>query len=282
MTECVNCLIKFFFLNFVKHNRLKIFRIKCCEVYFEALNVPALCIQPQGVFALYSAGLTTGMSVDIGYDSTDICPVYEGGLVKYAHVQTGYAARQILDFLTEYLGKRHVDLGHNAAAIIDDVLHNRIHVKQILSMPRRGYEMYLNTTSGKRVEFSQEAFLVAEMFFQPEEVNKIVQKDWKVMALTDGIVGSSYRIESEIRPYMHSGVVLNGGLSVIPGLADRLTTELEMKLDKPVNIIRTDESYVATWMGAATFAGILDAQRSFVTKKQFEDHGARIVKNRFL
>lgn len=244
--------------------------------------MPALCIQPQGVFALYGAGLTTGLSVDIGYDSTDVCPVYEGGLVKYAHVQTGYAARQILDFLTEYLGKRGIDLGHNAAAIIDDLLHNSIYVKQILYTPRRGYEMYLTTTSKKRVEFSLEAFLVAEMFFQPEEVNKIVKKDWKIMALTDAIVESSFRIESEVRSHMHSGIVLNGGLSMIPGLTDRLTTELEKKLNKPVNIIWTDESYVATWMGAATFAGILDAQRSFVTKKQFEDHGARIVTNRFL
>lgn len=244
--------------------------------------MPALCIQPHAVFALYSAGLTTGLSVDIGYDSTDICPVYEGGLVPYAHVQTGYAARQILNFLTDNLWKRNIDLGLNAGAIIDDVLHNSIYVKQILSMPRRGYEMYLKTTSGKTVEFSQEAFLAAEMFFQPREVNKVVGKDWKIMALTDSIVESSFRIETEIRPHMLSGIVLNGGLSVIPGLADRMTTELERQLNKPVNIIRTDESNVATWMGAATFAGILDAQRSFVTKKQFEDHGTRIVKNRFL
>lgn len=274
---------KNFYVNqFSKTKMFNFFRIKCCEVYFEALNVPAFCIQPQGVYALYSAGLTTGLSVDIGYDTTDICPVYEGGLVKYAHLQTGYAARQILDFLTESLWKRDVDLGHNVGAIIDNVLHNSMHVKQVLSMPRRNYEMYLTTTSGECVEFSQEAFFAAEMFFQPEEVNKVVGKDWKVMALTDGIVESSSRIDSEIRPYMHNGIVLNGGLSVISGLADRLTAELEKKLNKPVNIIRTDESYVATWMGASLYAGILDAQRSFVTKKQFEDHGARIVKNRFL
>lgn len=244
--------------------------------------MPALCIQAQGTFALYGAGLTTGLSVDIGYDTTDICPVYEGRLVKYAHVTTGYAAREIFYFLTEYLRKKNVDLGHNAGAIIDDVLHNSIQVKQVLRMPRKGYEMYLTTTSGESVEFSQGAFLAAEMFFQPEEVNKIVVKDWKVIALTDAIVESSFRIDSEIRSHMLSGIVLNGGLSVISGLADRLTTELEKKLKKPVNVIKTGESYVATWMGAATFAGILDAQRSFVTKKQFEDHGARIVKNRFL
>lgn len=244
--------------------------------------MPALCIQAQGVFALYGAGLTTGLSVDIGYDSTDICPVYEGGLVNYAQVRTGYAARQILSFFTEYLLKKDVDLGHNSGAIIDDVFRSSLHVKQSLKMPRRGYEMFLTTTSGERVEYSQEAFLAAEMFFQPEEVQKIVGKDWKIMSLTDGIMESSSRIESEIRPLMYSGIVLNGGLSVIPGLTDRLSKELEMKLNKPVNIIKTDESYVATWLGAATFAGILDAQRSFVTKKQFEDHGARIVKNRFL
>lgn len=258
------------------------FRVKCCEVYFEALNVPALCIQAQGVFALYGAGLTTGLSVDIGYDSTDICPVYEGGLVKYAQIQTGYAARQILGFLKECLLKKDVDLGNNAGAIIDNVFHNNLHVKQTLQMPRRGYEMFLTTTTGEIVEYSQEAFLAAEMFFQPEEVYKIIGKDWKVMALTDGIVESSSRIESEIRSDMYNGIVLNGGLSVIPGLADRLTMELERKLNKPVNIKKTDESYVTSWLGAATFAGILDAQRSFVTKKQFDDHGARIIKNRFL
>lgn len=231
---------------------------------------------------MYSAGFTTGLSVDIGYDSTDICPVYEGGLVQYAQIQTGYAARQILKFLTECLLKKDIDLGHNAGAIIDNVLQNSLHVKQILYMPRRGYEMFLTTTSGERVEFSQEAFLAAEMFFQPEEVNKIVGDDWKVKSLTDGIVESSNRIESEIRSLMLNGIVLNGGLSVISGLADRLTMELERILNKPVNIIKTDESDVATWLGAATFAGILDAQRSFVTKKQYDDHGTRIIKNRFL
>lgn len=231
---------------------------------------------------MYGAGLTTGLSVDIGYDSTDICPVYEGGLVDYAHVQTGYAARQILAFLTEYLRKKNVDLGPNAGAIIDDVLHNSMQVKQILYMPRRGYQMYLTTTSGESVEFSQEAFMAAEMFFQPEEVNKIVRNNWKVMALTDGILESTFRVDLELQSDMCNGMVLNGGLSVIPGLADRLSTELERKLNRPVNVITTNESNVATWLGAATFAGIPDAQRSFVTKMQFEEHGARIVKNRFL
>ncbi|XP_049885324.1 actin-like isoform X2 [Pectinophora gossypiella] len=255
-------------------------KIKCCQVFFEALNVPALCMQSTSVLALYGSGFTTGITIDLGWDSTDINPAYEGGLIHYAQMSTNYAGEQICKFYRESLASRGIDLGCDANEIIDAVMMNEMNISIDCSMPRRPVRKYaVDPRTKQKTDVTDETFMVSEMFFQPDLV---MGYDTGYMPLHKAFLMASQKCDMDIRDELNNAVVLCGGLSMIPGLAERFRVELTDLVEKPVTVLTSDESYVVSWMGGATFAGIPEAQRMWVTRQQFQEYGARVVKNRMM
>lgn len=247
-------------------------------MFFETLNSPGLCIQPSGALALYGSGYTTGMSVDLGYDSTDICPCYEGGLIKYAHVETNLASVDVSRYIKNKMSERNFDFGIRADEIVEGI-KREIYVLKEFACTRADYSKEYTLPSGEKIDVGTEGFIAAEMMFQPQLV---CGDKCDFMPLQAGVVMSALKCDPEIRPDIYKAIVPWGGLGVVPGLVDRLQKELEELTQKPVCVLPSLEPYTVAWLGGATFAGIAEAQQVWVTRKQFEEHGAKIVSNKFL
>ncbi|KAM3956899.1 actin [Aphomia sociella] len=253
-------------------------KIKCCEIFFETLNAPALCVQPQAVLSMYGAGHTTGISVDMGHDTTNINPIYEGGLIRHAHLQTKLAGAQISNVLKEYLDDRNYNFGIKSEEIMEEI-KRKLYVSLDCSMSRLDYQRTFTLPSGEEIDVSQEAFMAGELIFQPDFIKGT---STNYMPLHEAVVTSALKCDAEMRSEMYEVIVPCGGLAMIPGLADRLAAEVEGLTHRPVNILSSPEGYVTTWLGGATFAGLPDSEKMWVSKKQFEDYGAKIVRNKFL
>ncbi|XP_045532038.1 actin-like [Pieris brassicae] len=252
-------------------------KIKCCEVFFEVLNSPALCIQSQSVLSMYGSGFTTGICVDIGHDTTDISPVFEGGQIKYAHIQTGLAGVQISNYIKRSLLERDLADAIKSPTDIDSILRE-LYITRDAAMPSSCYERRLNSPCGD-IELCNEAFMAGEMLFQPDV---IMEKKTNYLPLHDAVVTASMKCDSEISSELYEAIVPCGGLAMIPGLNARLQTELEEQLNRPVNILSSPEAYSISWLGGATFAGLPDAKKMWVTQKQYEEYGVKIIKNKFM
>lgn len=251
-------------------------RIKCCEVFFETLNAPALCVQSQSVLSLYGSGFTTGLSVDLGYDSTDVVPVYEGGAIAYAHMQTNLAGRQISNFIKRSLTERNIDV--RTPTTLEEI-KKLMYLTKDVAMSRRNYKRMYKLPSGELIDVGQEAFMTAELMIQPDFV---CDKKTAFLPLQKAIVQASMKCDADLRSALYEAVVVCGGLASIPGLNERLSMEIEKLTRKPVSVLSSPEAYTVAWLGGATFAGMSDSKKMWVTKKQYEDHGAKIVKNKFL
>lgn len=252
------------------------FRIKSCEVFFETLNAPALCVISQSVLSLYGSGCATGLSVDLGYDSADIVPIYEGGVISFAHMQTNLAGRQISSFIKRSLTERNIDV--KTPNTLEDI-KKYLYVTKDSSMSWRNHKRMYTLPSGEKIDIGQEAFMTAELMFQPDFV---CDKKTEFLALQDAVVLAANKCDPDIRSTMYEAVVPCGGLSTIPGLNERLAIELEEITQKPVNVLSSPEAYTVTWLGGATFAGMSDSKKMWVTKKQYDEYGAKIVMNKFL
>ncbi|XP_059055392.1 uncharacterized protein LOC131849348 [Achroia grisella] len=253
-------------------------KIKSCEVFFETLNAPALCVQSEAVLSLYGVGQTTGLCVDIGHDTTTVSPVYEGGLVQYARMQTNYAGAQVSNILKEILQDRKYNFDIKCETIIDDI-KRMLYVTPDCAMSRWNYQRIYTLPSGENIDVSQETFMCGEMFFQPNlfQVDKT-----KYLSLQEAIVTSCLKCDAELRSDLYDVIVPCGGLAVVPGLSNRLADELESLVKRPVNVICSSESYVTTWLGGATFAGLSDSKKMWINKQQYDDYGAKIVINKFV
>lgn len=236
-------------------------------------------MQPQPVLALYGSGFTTGVTIDLGFDTTEINPVYEGGVINYAHMRTGYAGAQVLDFINGSLIQRDIDLGVRSPEILNNIMRQCLYVTPNAAMSRKNYKRRFRIPLGKQIDVFDEAFMAGEMFFQPDLV---MGEKTKILPIQNAFATSCLKCDGDLRSELYSAVVTSGGLSMIPGINERLKIEIEELIQKPINLVTSVESYVVSWMGGATFAGIAESQKLWVSKKQYEDQGARIVKNRFM
>lgn len=254
-------------------------RIRCCEVFFETLNCPSLCIQPQCVLALYAFGVTSGICVDIGHDNTNINPVYEGSIITYAQMQTFLGGNQITEYIKRELQMRSFDINVQHHDILEDIKRNCLYITSDAAMSRNDCCKSYLLPDGTEINISQEAFMAAEMIFQPDLV---VGKECKYLPLHKAIVASASKCDRDIRPELFDAVILCGGTSLIDGLASRLTLEIKNSLEAPISLSYSCEAYAVSWLGGAIFATLPDSAQLWISKYQYEEYGEKIVGKKFL
>lgn len=247
-------------------------------MFFETLNCPALCIQPQCVLALYAFGVTSGICVDIGYDNTNINPVYEGGIIKYAQMQTYLGGHQISEYIKRELQMRSFDINVLHDEIIEDIKRNSLYVTTDSAMPRNDCCKSYRLPDGSDINISQEAFMAAEIF-QP---NLIVGSECKYLPLHKAIVDSAFKCDPDIRPELYDAVILCGGPSMIPGFPSRLALEIRNLARYPIPLLYSCEAYAVSWLGGAIFATLPDSTQMWISKYQYEEYGEKIIEKKFL
>merc|ERR1712079_564610 len=83
----------------------------------------------------------------------------------------------------------------------------------------------------------------------------------------------------DIRKDLCKNIILSGGTTMYTGLADRLKSELT-QLAPPgaeMKVIASADRKFAVWKGASTFSSLSTFAASWITKADYEEHGAAIV-----
>ncbi|KIJ65723.1 hypothetical protein HYDPIDRAFT_110872 [Hydnomerulius pinastri MD-312] len=73
------------------------------QIFFERFNVAGLAIVERPMTQLYATGQLSGVVVDIGYEKTDVSPVYDGFIVHSARSGTSLGIRDCENYLANLL-----------------------------------------------------------------------------------------------------------------------------------------------------------------------------------
>jgi actin-related protein 9 len=76
---------------------------RTCQIFFERFNVAGFSILERPLAQLFAANVSTGVVIDIGYESTDITPINESFLVRNACQATTVGLRDCQDYLAHAL-----------------------------------------------------------------------------------------------------------------------------------------------------------------------------------
>ncbi|KAJ7224459.1 actin-related protein [Mycena pura] len=76
---------------------------RICQMFFERFNVAGLGILERSVGQIYAANSLSGVVVDIGYDKTDITPIYDGFIVHSARTSTSVGIGDCQNYLAYLL-----------------------------------------------------------------------------------------------------------------------------------------------------------------------------------
>ena len=169
------------------------------QIMFETLNVPGLYLLDSSLASLYACGLVTGLVIDIGYNSTRICPVFENGVLKSAIVETPIGSKDIDNYLQKETGLKGVELlKFKQECVLCSM--SSIEAEKVESMEFKG-KKYGNIRSK-----------CMEILFDP----KLVQKH--IITIQEAIGTSiKHACEGPKRVTMWENMILTGGCSEIKG-----------------------------------------------------------------
>ncbi|MCJ1395086.1 NuA4 histone acetyltransferase subunit [Xylographa bjoerkii] len=98
------------------------------------------------------------------------------------------------------------------------------------------------------------------------------------------IQASLAQVDVDIRPHLLSNVVVTGGASLMQGFTERLNHELmtshsgpRVRISAPGNMY---ERKYASWIGGSILASLGTFHQMWISKKEYEEHGAGIVEKR--
>lgn len=262
-------------------------RTKMGEMFFEHFKVENLNMSVSGLMSIYANGITTGMVLDIGEGITQCMCLFDGYIEKNSVIRSDFGGEE----LTMYLQKLICDNGYTMTtrrnfeyvktmketlcfcSLHPAIDQNREDLSVTYKLPdgdvlRDGYD---------EVEISHERFYVPEALFNPT----LCHRDNP--SITDIVCRCLQNSPIQNRKVLSSCIVLSGGSTLFPNLAERLETEVKNK--SPSNARSTIKVYahekraIMAWYGAKIFSNQLlrsSQQAYWISKEEYEDIGPNI------
>lgn len=255
-------------------------REKLLQVIFETFQVPSFYLGKQPIFSIYSSGQKTGISVDIGYEMTQIVPVVEGSIVSSAMTTQNFGGKTITDYFLKALKERGCALSELSANLVANEVKEKLgyvaldfenEVKK--NNGSHGCDTSYQTQDGDEFKISDERYNCPELLFSPQ-INKLGH-----LSLQKVVYETVMKCESNVQNQLFDNIVLCGGSSLFNGLPERFKLELKGMVNKStkINLVAPANRNYAAWMGAAAFASLPDFAELAIKSEEYRESGAQIL-----
>lgn len=250
-------------------------REKMTQIMFETFSLPAMYLTSQPYLSLLASGLSTGLVVDIGARCTQIVPVYEGNLCKNQLSRFNVGGHDITGFLMKISCERGYSWSTTAEReLIRDV-------KESICYVALDYEQEMNIdvslleksfrSPDRVLTYGNERFRSSEILFQPKLTG------YEFEGIHSIVNTAIMKIDVNVRKNLYSNIILAGGTTLLPGLADRLKKEIQKLSSDVINIILPKDRKYSSWIGGSILASSPEFQSKCITKCEYDEYGPSIV-----
>ncbi|KAI8914484.1 actin family [Gorgonomyces haynaldii] len=256
------------------------------QVLFEQLNIPMLYMIEQPLASIYACGVSTGVVIDIGHETTTFVPIFENTIVNHAVVKIPLGGRDIEQYLATLLSQDpSLPKGVEFARLVKEkmavVSHSPGAAKKV-----QPEEFEHNK---KKYMVGNARALCCEVLFDTSLINQphaLTVQEALYLCVTKSC-------EADKRLLMWESLILTGGSSLIKGMKTRIEKEAgqQIAVSETSNESQAKEvkwqrlpAYLMTYqerphqmsfLGGAIVAKVVFLQQGYnpITKNDYNEYG---------
>lgn len=267
------------------------------SILFETFNVPAMHIMHEGTLALYAAGNTTGVVLDVGHGVTSVSCHYEGYNTRHGAIQHNYGGIDLDTRLCNMLRsdgiRSELPLGISRFAK-ERVAYVALDFQQEMQFGKADKAFHL--PDGTPFALGNERFRCVEGLFNQGalasdgEEPMLFDFGTDLQGLHESVLRCVRRsdFDPDIKNDLYAEIVLTGGTTLLPGFRDRLHGELTRELDSAfkqsgrmisprVRINAHSNPRYAVFAGGSCLASLSTFKSMLISSEEYEESGPTIV-----
>eukprot|EP01083_Nonionella_stella_P073194 197730_1 len=251
-------------------------REKSSEIFFEKFNVVKFYRERANKLSLYATGRQNGITLDVGHEITHFVPIVDGHEVLKGIRRVIGGGLTINDYLHKLLTEK--GYSFKSKKTVERIKESLCYISTDYDNELKAYkkDKQYELPDGKVVNIGSERIQCGEVLFNPS----MFPQEFESKGIIDSIKESVDVFDDKNQQQMlYSNINLAGGSTLFKGFDERIEYDISKMIDKDqkVRVINHSDRRYSAFIGGSILASLSTFQSKYITKMEYDEHGASIV-----